>query len=128
MTRSGTKPMCPRRRPTRIRRAWLAAACLALVMTAAHAQNRPAPAVNCTDVQVGSAQSYDCINAQLGNVANAQPRPSSATDAPISASSPGYETGTFNQAATANRLGQNFGKSVVPYRPTQNIPPPLPPR
>jgi hypothetical protein len=99
-----------------------------LAAHAAHGQTAPAPAVNCTDVQVGSARSYDCINAQLGNVANAQQRPSSATDAPISASSPGYATGTFNQAATANRLGQNFGKSVVPYRPANNIPPPLPPR
>ena len=119
--------MCRHLRRTRIRAA-LGIVYLVAAISAARAQTTPEPAVNCTDVQVGSAQSYACINAQLGNVANAQPRPSSSTDAPISAASPGYATGTFNQAATANRLGQNFGKSVVPYRPTNNIPPPLPPR
>ena len=88
---------------------------------------RPAAPTNCTDVQVGSAQSYDCINAQLGAAANATARPSSQ-DAPLNSASPSNEVGTFNEGATRNRLGQNFGKSAVPYRPAPANPPPLPPR
>jgi hypothetical protein len=78
----------------------------------------------CTDVQVGSAQSYDCINAQLGAVANSTQRFSSDANAPVSANSPSNTVGVFNQSATANRLGRNFGKSVTPYRPA-NVPPPV---
>jgi hypothetical protein len=83
----------------------------------------PAPPANCTDVQVGTAQSYDCINAQLGAVANSTQRFSSDANAPITSSSPSNAVGTFNQSATANRLGQNFGKSVTPYRPAYTPPP-----
>jgi hypothetical protein len=83
-------------------------------------------ATNCTDVQVGSAQSYDCINAQLGAAAAATPRSSSA-DAPLTSSSPSNVVGTFNEGATRNRLGQNFGKSAIPYRPAPANPPALPP-
>jgi hypothetical protein len=87
-------------------------------------QPKPAPATNCTDVQVGSAQSYDCINAQLGAVAAGTQRYSSDLNAPVSANSPSNTVGVFNQSATANRLGQNFGKSVTPYRPSY-VPPPV---
>jgi hypothetical protein len=92
---------------------------------AAWAQPAPPPAApgNCTDVQVGTAQSYDCINAQLGAVAKNTQRFSSDANAPVSASSPSNVVGTFNQSATANRLGQNFGKSVTPYRPAYTPPP-----
>jgi hypothetical protein len=84
---------------------------------------RPAPPgdaapANCTDVQVGSAQSYDCINAQLGTLARGNQRFSSDLDAPITASSPSNVVGTFNESATRSRLGPNFGKSATPYRPS----------
>jgi hypothetical protein len=96
--------------------------------TQGHAQTTPKAApTNCTDVQVGTAQSYDCINAQLGAAANATPRPSSQ-DAPLNAASPSNVVGTFNEGATRNRLGQNFGKSAIPYRPAPANPPALPPR
>jgi hypothetical protein len=78
----------------------------------------------CTDVQVGSAQSYACLNAQLKNLANSTQRPSSM-DAPVSATSPSNVVGTFNEDATRNRLGTNFGKSAVPSRPAQNYQPQL---
>jgi hypothetical protein len=102
----------------------------ATFLSAAGAQAQPArdPAAGadgpatCTDVQVGSAQSYNCINAQLGALAHATQRPSS-TDAPLTASSPSNEVGTFNESATRERLGPNFGKSATPYRPTY-VPPP----
>ena len=88
---------------------------------------RPAP-TNCTDVQVGSAQSYDCINAQLGATAQATKRANSDTDAPVNSASPSNVVGAFNEGATRNRLGQNFGKSAVPYRPPAANPPAFPPR
>jgi hypothetical protein len=98
----------------------------------AHAQKagaqKPAASDTCTDVQVGSAQSYACINAQLGATAQATTRASSDTDAPVNSASPSNVVGTFNEGATRNRLGQNFGKSAVPYRPPAANPPPLPRR
>lgn len=79
---------------------------------------QPAAPVNCTDVQVGSAQGYDCLNAQLGAVARGTQRPSSATDAPVSASSPSNVVGTFNEAATRETLAHR--------PPPVSYPPPLP--
>ncbi len=68
----------------------------------------PAPpkAVNCTDVQVGSAQGYDCLNAQLGAVARGAPRVSSDTNAPVNAFSPSNVVGTFNEAGTRETLAR----------------------
>ncbi len=54
-------------------------------------------------MQVGSAQSYDCINAQLGAVATGTPRPSSL-DAPVNATSPSNVVGTFTEAGTRETL------------------------
>ncbi len=84
----------------------------------------PATHETCVDVQVGSAQSYDCLNQQLQGVAREAPRFSSGTSAPYSAASPSNVTGQFNEGATRNRLGSNFGKSVTPERPVQNFAPP----
>jgi hypothetical protein len=94
-----------------------ACAALALCGTAA-AQAPPAATQNCVDVTIGQAQSYDCINQQLGNLAAQQHRAAtSASDAPYSATSPSNVTGQFNEAATRNRLGNAFGHSVTPERP-----------
>jgi hypothetical protein len=79
----------------------------------------------CTDVTVGSAHGYDCINAQLAAATPAGYRPSSDLNAPVTAASPGNVVGTFNESGTRNRLGANFGKSVQPAVPVQNIPPPI---
>jgi hypothetical protein len=86
----------------------------------------PAPAdTTCTDVTVGSAHGYDCINAQLAATARAASRQSSDLDAPVTATSPSNVVGTFNESGTRNRLGANFGKSAQPVMPVQNIPPPF---
>jgi hypothetical protein len=69
--------------------------------------------VNCTDVQVGTAQGYDCLNAQLGAVAHATQRPSSA-DAPVSATSPSNVVGTFNEAGTRETLARRPGAVSYP--------------
>jgi hypothetical protein len=72
---------------------------------------------NCTDVQVGTARSYECLNQQLGAVAHQAQRANGALDTPpYTATSPGNQTGQFNEAATRERLGTNFGKSVTPAR------------
>jgi hypothetical protein len=76
-------------------------------------------AQTCVDVQVGSDRSYSCLNRQLERLVPGK-RPSSQ-DAPYSASSPAPQVGTFNQAATRERMGNAFGHSVVPQRP----PPPV---
>ena len=82
---------------------------------------------NCVDVSVGKAQSYDCINQQLGALAAQQHRASaSEPDAPYSATSPANVTGQFDEAATRNRLGRNFGHSVTPERPGANTASPIP--
>jgi phosphate-selective porin len=103
----------------------LTAVVMALAASASAQPAPPAAATNCTDVQVGTAQSYDCINAQLGAVARGTQRFSSDANAPVTSSSPSNVVGTYNQGATRNRLGANFGKSVTPYRPANNPPPVL---
>jgi hypothetical protein len=70
---------------------------------------------SCVDVSVGQAQSYDCINQQLGALAAQQHR-AAEPDGPATATSPANETGQFDEAATRNRLGRNFGHSVTPER------------
>src|SRR5271170_4740499 len=72
-----------------------------------------APA-NCTDVQVGSAQGYDCLNAQLGAVAHATQRPSSDTSAPVNAASPSNVVGTFNEAGTRETLARRPPPTAYP--------------
>jgi hypothetical protein len=73
---------------------------------------------DCTDIQAGTAKGYTCVNQQLNALIRQTPRPSSAGDAPYNANSPSNVTGQFNEDATRNRLGANFGKSVTPQRPT----------
>jgi hypothetical protein len=86
---------------------------LLLISTAASAQ----PSHDtCVDVQVGSAQSYACLNQRLAAEAK-EAQKSGAAEAPYDATSPSNVTGQFNEEATRNRLGTNFGKSAVPQRP-----------
>src|SRR5271168_516265 len=64
---------------TEMTRLFAALALFALLPRLAEAQPAPVPAAagqdTCTDVQVGTAQSYDCINAQLRALAGAEPKP-----------------------------------------------------
>ena len=136
MTRSATRNMSRRQHgadmlcnavsscaATRIG-ALLALVFAALPVTVCAAQPGSQTQQSCVDVKVGSAQSYDCLNQQLSTVAHNAQRPSSQ-DAPYSATSPGNVTGQFNESATRDRLGTNFGKSVTPERPAVTIPQPL---
>jgi hypothetical protein len=90
---------------------WLA------VVSAKAASPPDAAHQTCVDVSSGGAQSYACLNERLAAMAAQQHRASTATDAPVSATSPSNVTGVFNESATRNRLGPNFGHSVTPDRP-----------
>jgi hypothetical protein len=78
----------------------------------------------CVDVQVGSAQSYACLNQKLQAAARQAHNDPAPGQAPANANSPGNVTGQFNEDATRNRLGDNFGKSVTPERPPAYYAPP----
>jgi hypothetical protein len=94
---------------------------LLLALHAAQA-GEPAAGQSCVDVQIGGVQSYGCINQEMRHIAETAPRMTIVPD--VQASSPAPATGTFNRAATQERLGNAFGHSVVPQRPA---PPPLSP-
>jgi hypothetical protein len=67
----------------------------------------------------------DCVNQALADTAaRAQAAATPHTDAPTIGSSP-TTLGEANVAATRERLGSSFGKSVVPQRPAQTFAPPL---
>lgn len=87
----------------------------ALGLPAARAQ----PAQDtCVDVEVGSAKAYDCLNRTLKQATQNAQRFSTQQSAPYNANSPSNVTGQFNESATRNRLGANFGKSVTgPVQP-----------
>jgi hypothetical protein len=78
------------------------------------------------DIAGHKAGDTDCAAQKLQDAAKAaQDR---AKDQPVpnvvTATSPDTKIGVANEAATKQRLGDNFGKSVLPQRPT---PPPLEP-
>ncbi len=99
------------------RRVAAAALLLAPAPAAAQtAQTQTSQSQSCVDVKVGAAQSYHCLNQQLGAVAH-QAHNGTQQDAPYSARSPSNVTGQFNEDATRERLGANFGHSVTPDRP-----------
>jgi hypothetical protein len=79
------------------------------------------PPSTCVQVQVAGQKPspFNCLNQELQQqVQNVAP---STPSVPLGASSPSNAAGTFNQTGVAQQYGQNFGKSVIPYRP----PPPV---
>ena len=104
--------------------------CLGLLGGVAAAQNGPggvylggvtAPATaakTCVQVQIAGQKpsAYNCLNQQLQQQAEgAQSRGGPA--APLGAGSPSNAVGTFNEQGVKEQYGQNFGRSVIPYRP-----------
>jgi len=77
----------------------------------------------CVDVQVGAAQSYACINQKLAAEAKEAHGSAANGGAVAGGIPPANQTGQFNEDATRNRLGANFGKSVTPARPPTTFPP-----
>jgi hypothetical protein len=73
----------------------------------------------CVDVDIGGSRSFNCLNQELKRQAE-QTNPT-MNIAPIDARSPDIQVGVVNVPAVQQQYGQNFGRSVVPYRP----PPPI---
>lgn len=73
----------------------------------------------CVDVRVGDQRSYDCINSALARVARAAHGPTDPGT--LSATSPPQAVGTFDRAATAERMGNTFGRSVLSQRPPRPV-------
>lgn len=75
------------------------------------------PGSTCNGTASAQPIDYACLNRELKTAAtSAQPAPS-ATDAIASQTTTPSKVGTFSHAATAQRMGKNFGKSAQPYRP-----------
>jgi hypothetical protein len=88
----------------------------------------PPPADLCVDVRVGGdwAGHLACLNAALrSEVAAARRTQGEAAAASLGAGSDPTRLGLFNEAATAERLGDAFGHSVIPQRPDDQYASPL---
>jgi hypothetical protein len=71
----------------------------------------------CVQVQIQGQKPnpYDCLNQQLQS--QIQGGNQASPNVPLGANSPSNAVGTFNEQGLKEQYGQNFGKSVVPYRP-----------
>jgi hypothetical protein len=73
----------------------------------------------CVDVEIGGEHAFGCLNQELKRQADrANP---TLNVPPIDAKSSDIRVGVFNEPGVRQQYGQNFGRSVVPYRP----PPPI---
>ncbi len=73
----------------------------------------------CVDVEIAGSRSFSCLNQELKRQAD-QINPS-VNVAPIDARSPDIQVGVVNVPAVQQQYGQNFGRSVIPYRPAPPI-------
>ena len=86
------------------------------------------PAQPCVDVQIGNDRSayLNCLNDVMARSVeheHATPQPT----APVDVHSSSTQVGTFNEAAARQRMGNAFGVSPVPQRPTRIFVSPLVP-
>ena len=73
----------------------------------------------CVDVRIGQETYYDCLNQKLRRLA--EQSHGAPLESSVTATSPAPAVGTYNQAATRERMGNAFGISAFPQRP----PPPV---
>jgi hypothetical protein len=73
----------------------------------------------CVDVEIAGSRSFNCLNLELKRQVD-QTAPATAA-APFSAASPDISIGVVNVPAVQQQYGQNFGRSVFPYRPPPAI-------
>lgn len=89
---------------------------------------QPPPAPNferCIEVEIGGDRGLGCLNQKLKReVDRVSP---SVANPPLDARSPDVAVGLANTAALREQYGQNYGRSVIPYRPPVLLPT-LPPR
>lgn len=73
----------------------------------------------CVDVTIGGDQSFGCLNEklkrQVGQIIPVM------NIAPIDAKSSDIKVGVVNMPGVQQQYGQNFGRSVIPYRPAPPI-------
>jgi hypothetical protein len=82
----------------------------------------------CVDVEVGGDRSayYSCLNERMKHqVESEHQKP--VPNAPIDTHSPQNQLGTANDAAARQSMGNSFGKSAIPQRPTRNFVNPIVP-
>jgi hypothetical protein len=99
---------------------------LALVMSATALAQRNPPSTTdggthqtCVDVEIGGEHSFGCLNEKLKRKVD-QVNPVMNVP-PVDAHSPSTEIGLFNDPALREQYGQNYGKSVMPYRPAAPV-------
>jgi hypothetical protein len=70
----------------------------------------------CLDVQIGNEGAFGCLNQKLRReVDKVNP---SLNLPPVDARSSDVRVGNVNEAAVRQQYGANYGRSVVPFRPT----------
>lgn len=108
-------------------RVWVSAA-LVLPVLPAMATERASPALCVTVVANTAAPDYlECLSAELSAGLSGAEDTRLALDASARSRQPREpaEQGLYTQTATRLRLGANFGRSVVPYRPVLDYRNPL---
>jgi hypothetical protein len=111
--------------PVRRGRAAAAAILLTAVLTAEGRLGHAAEGAGgdaaqiCVDVRIGQEPFFSCLNEQLRRLADQSHGP--VAQPTVTATSPAPAVGTYNQAATRERMGTAFGVSAFPQRP----PPPV---
>ena len=79
---------------------------------------QPPPSPNfqrCVEVDIGGDRGLGCLNQQLKHeVDRVNP---SITNPPLDARSPDVAVGLVNSTAVRQQYGQNYGRSVIPFRP-----------
>jgi hypothetical protein len=93
-----------------------------------HIGGQPHDACGGAGTEGRKATDADCAAQKLQSAAKAAQDHAGNQQVPDSpgATSPDISVGVANQAATKQRLGNNFGKSVVPQRPAAPLPTPSP--
>jgi hypothetical protein len=121
----------------RTRGSLLATAAWMAIGMPAHAQNPP-PSVlpeirviepppppkrsaheRCVDVTIGDDRSFGCLNEKLKKKVD-QVNPLQNIP-PVDARSSDLKVGTVNMPGVQQQYGQNFGRSVIPYRPAPPV-------
>lgn len=79
-------------------------------------------AESCVEVDIGGSKALDCINRKLKKETDrVRPLPNLP---PVDARSQDIHLGIVNGPAVQQQYGPNFGKSVIPYRPSATYAPP----
>jgi hypothetical protein len=105
----------------------LVSTALFLATQTAGAQDASSQAMPCVEVQIGqdrAASQMNCINEALKRAVEHEhnaPQP----EAPITAQSASNKVGVYNDAAARQMMGNAFGVSAQPQRPTVSFPAPL---